>query len=355
MSYEKYPIIKVDRTTIKEILPLLMQRGLFSDYKALPTKEELLENAKLQSGTESLTKEKEREVLSLAKKYRTKNYIHHDYGKYVIGFSLGFLANDTDEALSQALGRISLYKLGHKLAMIIFSEVYEQRKSVNIVITKERILELLGYTSYEKQIYKQIDDVMFSLMTLNYYIHEYKTKSFTQLKSRQLGYFVYDVKADAKSYTLSVNPNYVGCITDVFNNDPDAVRNLKRGYVGYPTSLIPASKNFTTAAYMLSTFLIAESGNATLNYRDNKVIAYSVKNLLEVMKIESGRFSEAKRQLISALTEVKIINKTSPSIKELSAMKPALFMQQTIHIELPKDVEKLDSIIKSNLLPAKGG
>ncbi len=353
MSYEKYPIVKVDRATVKEIMPLMMQKGIFSNYKALPTKEELLDQAKLKIGGMALTKAQERDALSSAIRYRTKNYIIHDYGKYVIGFGLGFLAAETEEDISKATGRISLYKLGHKLAMIILAETYQQRKTINIVITKERILEYLGYSSYEKQIYKQIDDAMFSFMTLNYFVYEYKTKSFSQLKSKQLGCFVYDVKADSKGYTLSVNQNYVGCIVDVLNNDPKAERDLSRGYVSYPTSLIPATKDFTTAAYLLSTFLVAESGNASLNYRDNKVVAYSVKNLLEVMKIESGRVSEAKRQFINALQEVKITNKTSPSIKELSAMKASLFMKQIVHFELPKDVEKLDTLIKSNLLGTK--
>ncbi|NCQ17909.1 MAG: hypothetical protein COZ80_07380 [Ignavibacteria bacterium CG_4_8_14_3_um_filter_37_9] len=140
--------------------------------------------------------------------YRNNNYIVRDYGKYVVGFGLGFLKEDSEEKITDAIERISLYKLGHKLATIILAEVYDQRKFTDIVIPKEKLLEYLGYSTKGKQIYKQIDDVMFSLMTLKYFIYEYRTELFAKMKSRELGYFIYNVKSDYKNYTLSVNENY---------------------------------------------------------------------------------------------------------------------------------------------------
>jgi hypothetical protein len=352
METEKYPIVKIDRTTAQEMLPIFMNRGIFSNYDALPTKEELLGKVKLSMGKDKLTPEEERCILFNEGRYRTKNYIIRDYGKYVIGFGLNFLMNEAEE---EALERLSLYKLGHRLATIILSEVYSQRKFEDVVITKERILELLGFSSYEKQIYRQIDDAMFSLMSLNFFVHEYKTNLFTKLKSRELGYFIYNVTSDQKKYVLSVNKNFVGCIADVICTDTREKKNFSRGYFSFPTSMLPASKDFSTPAYLLSNFLIMDSGNAKLNTKTQKVVSYSVKYLLKVMKIEATRVSEIKKAFVKALKEVKLTTKITPSLKELSEMKPSKFIDQTIRFYLPEDVEKLDGTIKSNYLPAKWG
>jgi hypothetical protein len=350
MSTEQFPIIKIDRTTGQEMLPLFMNKGIFAKYKELPTKEDLLLKGKAELGKDSLTDEEEREILGSAAYYRTKNYIVRDYKKYVIGFGLNGFLNESNEALDNALGRISLYRLGHKIVTIILAEIYRQRKFIDLEISKERILEYLGYSTKDKQIYKQIDDVMFSLMTLNYFIYEYKTKVFKKLRTRELGYFIYKVKTDHKKYTVSVNENFVGCIIDILTNDPSNKKDFSRGYYDYPTALLPASKDYSNPAYLLANFLIIDSGNAKLNNSQKKVVAYSVQHLLAVMKIESKRPSEIKKALLGALGEVKaLISSTSPSIKELSSMKPSRFMEQTIHFSMPRDIERLDESLKGNL------
>ena len=170
MSTEQFPIVKIDRMTGQEMLPLFLQKGIFSNYKALPTKEELLDKAKLEMGVESFTKAQERIILQSERVYRTTNYIVRNFGNFEVGFGLSFLMNNySDDQLDEALGRVSLYKLGHRLASIILAEVYIQGKTIDLVISKEKLLKYLGYSSYEKQIYTQIDDAMFSLMTLNYF------------------------------------------------------------------------------------------------------------------------------------------------------------------------------------------
>src|ERR1017187_324994 len=244
MSTETFPIVKIDRATGQEMLPLFLQKGIFSNYKALPTKEELLDKAKLEMGVETFTKAQEHNILKSERVYRTKNYIVRNFGNYEVGFGLSFLMNNyNDDQLDEALGRVSLYKLGHRLASIILAEVYIQGKTTDLVISKEKLLKYLGYSSNEKQIYKQIDDAMFSLMTLNYFIHEYKTNVSDKIKSKELGWFIYAVKSDHKNYTLSVNKNYVGCIESVINNEKGVERDFNRGYFTYPTSILPASKD----------------------------------------------------------------------------------------------------------------
>lgn len=354
MNTETFPIVKIDRATGQEMLPLFLQKGIFSNYKALPTKEELLEKAKCEMGIETFTKAQEHNILKSERVYRTKNYIVRNFGNYEVGFGLSFLMNNyNDGQLDEALGRVSLYKLGHRLASIILAEVYIQGKTTDLVISKEKLLKYLGYSSNEKQIYKQIDDAMFSLMTLNYFIHEYKTNVSDKIKSKELGWFIYAVKSDHKNYTLSVNKNYVGCIESVINNEKGIERDFNRGYFTYPTSILPASKDYSTAAYLLSNFLIMDSGNAKLNDRNQKVVAYSVKHLIEVMKIERVSKTKLKKAFLDALEEVQIINKTSPTIKDLARMKSFSLLDQVVHIYLPKEVEHLDDSIKSNLLGPK--
>jgi len=354
MNREKFPIVKIDRTTAQEMLPIFINKGIFSNYKALPTKEEFLTKAKAELGVETLTKEQERSALQSEKMYRTTNYVVRNFGNYEVGFGLSFLMNNqSEDQLVNALSRVSLYKLGHRIASLILAEVYIQGKTTDLVISKERLLESLGYSSYEKQIYARIDNVMFSLMTLNYFIHEYKTNVTGKLKSKELGWFIYAVKSDHKNYTLSVNKNFVGCIASVMNNEEEAERDFSRGYFTYPTSILPASKDYSTAAYLLSNFLIMDSGNAKLNNGEVKIVAYSIRRLLDVMKIEAARNDHAKKAFLDALAEVKIINKTTPTLKELSSMKSSRLLDQVIHIQLPSDAEKLDRKIKSNHLPTK--
>jgi hypothetical protein len=350
MSTEQFPIVKIDRTTGQEMLPLLIQKGIFSGFQVVPTKEEILAAECSRLGTQELTEEQKLHALRSAGKYRTRNFVVRNYGNYEIGFGI---ANFTDEHLQSALERISLHKLGLKLAQIILAEVYAQRKTVDLVISKDRILEYLGYSSYEKQIYGQIDDVMFSLTNLNYYIHEYKTNMSGRLKSKEWGWFVYAVKSDSKNYTLSVNHNFVGCIAAVMNNEKGAERNLSRGYYSFPTAMLPASKNYSAPALLLANFLLLDSGNAKLNTGKHKIVTYSIPRLMETMKIENKRKNEAKTAFIDALEEVTIINKTQPSISELRKMKSSKFSDQVVRIYLPRDVEHLDSSIKSNLSAVK--
>ena len=42
MSSQQFPIVKIDRTTGQEMLPLLMQKGIFSDFQNLPFRDEIL-------------------------------------------------------------------------------------------------------------------------------------------------------------------------------------------------------------------------------------------------------------------------------------------------------------------------
>ena len=232
-----------------------------------------LENGKKELGVEELSLEQEREVLSQVGQYKTPKYVVKDYGDYSIGFSVkiyidlleeteteikGELLKDnyTKAKIKESLQQIKLYKLAHTLAMIILSEAYRQRKYEELVISKQLILDYLGYGSGEKQIYKEISEAMFSLRWLSYVVHEFTRKVKTHKKSTMTGSFVYNLKEDKKTYTVWINKVFLGCIQQLLTGEKEK-RSLEekkelfnRGYYDYPTRLLATTKNYSATAYM---------------------------------------------------------------------------------------------------------
>ena len=218
-----FPIVKIDRTITHKYLTLFMNKGIFSNYKTLPKKVELLEIAKKDLGVDELTPIQKREILTLAGEYKTQNYVVKDYGNYIIAFSARMFLESLESAeeelalgisndyhVDEALKRIKLYKLGHKIAFAILSEAYHQRKYDDFVIPKQKLLYYLDYETNEKNIYSDIRTALFSLRWLDYKIFEYKNSVEVKPKSTQIGNFLYDIKEDGNNYTLGINKNFAG-------------------------------------------------------------------------------------------------------------------------------------------------
>ena len=376
INADRYPVVMLDRTTSLEILPMFMHRGLFSNYSSLPDRSEILENAKVELGVESLTKEQERKALSDAKEYKSASYVFRDYGSYVIAFSArlyldhikgiekaieSIQQNDPDNNvdLEKALKRIRLYKLAHKVALIILSEAYIQRKYEELEISKERIINYLGLDANDKYIYQDLSDVIFSLRWLDYQKFEYKTKNPLSKNRKSFGNFIYNVEEDAKSYKLWINKMFFGCvehlITDEKHSEVERAELYQRGYVRYPTSLIPLTKDYSSAAYMLVNFLVTDSGNAKLKEGDCKAVAYKGSKLIEEARITYSRKRDAVDELLSSLSEIELVEKIEPSLDELKQMKPNRVYDTVIKIYIKKNSKAINDEIKSNLLVAKWG
>ena len=45
-----FPLVKIDRTTAQEWLPILINKGIFTRYHELPTMESVLENKRAELG-----------------------------------------------------------------------------------------------------------------------------------------------------------------------------------------------------------------------------------------------------------------------------------------------------------------
>ncbi len=121
---------------------------------------------------------------------------------------------------------------------------------------------------------------------------------------------------------------------------------FKRGYIKYPTYLLPLSKDYSQGAYLLTNFLMAEKGNSKLNTQDHKVIAYKIPRLMEVMKLNYTRDDKNYRAFLNALEETQIIDKIDPDISTLKRYKHSWIKDQVVRIYVKKNI-KLDDEIKS--------
>ena len=346
-----YPIVKLDATTVKEILPTFINKGIFSNYEDLPERADLLSKHKQEIGVPLLTKEQEREYLSEVGEYKTDDYIVRDYGNYLIAFSF----NAYQGNIRDGLKRVRLNQLGHKVALLILSEVYIQRKMVGLVIPKQKIIEYLGYSTRNKSIYADVSDIMFSLRWLDFKIIEYKTKIKIKEDRKTTGNFIYTMMEDSKSYTVWVNPIFVGSIVCVLANDGTELPGdaFKRGYFSYPTSLLPSSRNYSQGTYLLTNFILAEKGNSKLNTSDYKVIAYKIPKYIEVMKLNHSRDDKNYQAFLNALEETQIIDRVDPDISTLKTLKTSRIQNQVVHLYIKKNIKLLDSEIKSSLLVTK--
>lgn len=349
-----FPIVKIDRTTAQEWLPTLMNKGIFSNYCQLKTLDSIIEEKKAASGGAPLTNEQIREACTQAGEYRTKRFVFHDYGNYAIGFDIkmyyeflnqaeAYLSDEIDpEKINHALRQIHLYKLGHKIAMIILSEAYKQRKYEELTISKADIVRYLGYNTEDKQIYQDIDEAMFSLRWLNYIFYQYRTTKKVGKNSMTTGNFIYNLQDDGKSYTVWINKVFLGCIEFVLCDETNKLADgekkqaFSRGYYGYDTALLPMMRNYSTPAYLLSHFLVLDSGNAKLNTGENKIVAYKISRFMEEAGIRHSRPSKRKNAFIKALQEVTLINRTEPGIEELREVKPGDIEEIALRVYIKK-------------------
>ncbi|MCZ7616598.1 MAG: hypothetical protein M5T52_24305 [Ignavibacteriaceae bacterium] len=347
----QFPIVKIDRTTITELLPVFINKGIFAKYDGLPERADLLDQLKINLGVAELTTEQEREFLSQVGEYKTDDFVVRDYGNYLIKFTL----NTYKGNLEDDLPRVRLNKLGHRVAMVILSEVYHQRKWTDLEISKERILEYLGYTSADKYIYADINDIMFSLRWLEYEIIEFKNNISVKKKNIKTGNFIYNLDWNSKSYVLDINKKFVGSIVYVLSDGKSDLPGnaFKRGYFNYPTALLPLSSNYSQGAYLLTHFLMVERGNSKLNTSIHKVIAQKISTLMEIMKLNYSRDDRNTQAFLNALEETQIIDRVDPDLSTLRELKTSRIQDQVVHLYVKKDIKLLDSEIKSNLLVTK--
>jgi len=351
-------IVKLDRTTVQEFLPMLTHRGVFSNFDNLPKKDEILKEEMERLGIDKLAPEQERGILSKVGKYRSKAYVFRDYGDYVIAFSAKIYLdnlNNTEEELKdellkerygeeliqKALKKLNTYKLAHKIAILILGEVYNQRKYQNVRISKKDLITNLGYTTSEKSIYADSREAIHSLRWLSYKIFKYKTKLKIREDGEAVGIFIYNLIETSTDYIISVNPFFVGCAMHMAEDGSNLSKEerqqlFSRGYLEYPLDHLKDSRNLSDGAYYLGHYLLTQKGNAKLNTKDHKIIAVTYEKLLAESHIEHTRRNVRVNKLLNALEEIAHIQHIQPPISELRKKSSRRVEEMTLHIYIPR-------------------
>lgn len=373
-----FPVVKIDIQTENIGRVLFQHKGIFTNYNKLKTREEILEEYKNKNGLQELTPGDIRKALMEAGEYKSSKFVVRDFGSYAIGFNnvmyIDYLLEaqeklkenleqpnifDQAQETEKALMQIRAYILAHKIFQIVLSEVWQQKKTQDLIISKEKMLNYLGYRPEEKQIYNNIKEALICLRYLDYVFFDYTKHNIKKTgKTKQgdmIGNFVYNLRITDKEYILGVNPYFVGCVSTMFEykqlgGKEEKKKIFDRGYYKYPTALIPMSKDYSEHGYFLTQFLSMERGNNKLNIPGSyKVIAYKCKRYMKEAKINNGRPDRRKNIFIRTLKEIHIIEDTEPKIEELEKMRPLAVQETTLRIFIKDPVEKLNEFIHTIL------
>jgi len=336
----EYPIVKIDRVTEQDLLPLLLHKDIFKNYSNLPTREALIEAEQKRLQKTVLSFDEERAALKRAGEYRWGDVVVRDYGDHAIGFSgrlyLDYiqqtenllrklqqepsLYEEDNKKIEEGLRQVSLYRMAHRLAHLTLSQVYTQKKVKGLTIQKEDIIKFLGHTPKDKKVYQDIKESYRNLMLCSFqrwnFSYTGTRKKPEQVRDHTIGTFIYNLKEDPKAYTLDVNEKFVGCVYNLIQNSlkPKKKRGeiFSRGYFDYPTRLLTLTRHYPLSVELLTNFLISEKGNAKLNTREMKVIAYKGKRYAQAANITYKRKNRRYRELLEALEKVEIIEKIEP-------------------------------------------
>lgn len=247
--------------------------------------------------------------------------------------------------------------MAHRLAHLTLSQVYTQKKVKGLTIQKEDIIKFLGHTPKDKKVYQDIKESYRNLMLCSFqrwnFSYTGTRKKPEQVRDHTIGTFIYNLKEDPKAYTLDVNEKFVGCVYNLIQNSltPKKKRGeiFSRGYFDYPTRLLTLTRHYPLSVELLTNFLISEKGNAKLNTREMKVIAYKGKRYAQAANITYKRKNRRYRELLEALEKVEIIEKIEPPIEELRRLKPAKGLETIIRVYVKNSIEELDNLIASKI------
>ncbi|MFH0926809.1 MAG: hypothetical protein V1872_14445 [bacterium] len=328
-------IALIDWTTVHYLLPVFINKNIFPQ----------------QSGTIQDIKNINSDLII------ENNYLIRKYQGYSIGVPIQIIP---DKSLK--IPEIKLYILAHKLTYIILAEVFFQKKFTNLIIPKQRLVELLGYTPKDKQIYQDIKITLNSLNQVDYLFDEYEFTKDRIIKTdnpQAVGSFISNFKDDHKLFIFDVNENFVGCIQNFFSKEDrkktkeERESIFQRGYFKYPLSSLLLMKNYSDSQYLLTQFLLKEKGNNKLKEDGFKVIALKVERYIKESNIQDKRISNSYSRFLSTLENIEIIQKTIPTLDELKKLRPSIGLKTILRIWIVNPVEKLEEEIQRILKKRK--
>jgi len=247
--------------------------------------------------------------------------------------------------------------MAHRLAHLTLAEVYSQKKAKGLTIQKKDAVKLLGHTTEEKQVYQDIKESYKNLMFCSFqrwnFSYTGTQKKQERVRDHTIGTFIYNLREDAKSYTLDVNEKFVGCaynlIQDTLTPKKKRGEIFSRGYFDFPTRILSLTRHYPLAGELLANFLISEKGNAKLNTPDTKIIAHRGKRYAQAANLTHNRKNVRYRELLETLEKVEIIEKIEPPIEELKRIKPAKGLETIIYVHVKSSIEELDNLIASKI------
>ena len=376
------PIVKIDRTTAQTMLPAMIHKGIFKDCSTLPKQEEIIAGEIKRRGGAPLSFVEKRELLAGVGRYISGDYVMHDYGDHAVGFSTKLYRErlnleekkleeekksadlfpkgpgGRDSAIELQLEKIRLYRLGHELAILTLGAVYEQRTLENVVIYKRPTLLRLGYKTEDTQLYADLWNAFDSLRWVDFVFYDYRfsstDKELSEGKGQLTGNFIYNLGEQRDCFILDVNPKWVGCVQHLLSQErtpKDKHRSIfgRRQYYDYPLAILPLARPYSTAAYLLTQFLVRERGNTRIKAQGFKVVMHRVERFIAEAHIGYDEPSKTFKAFIRAMREVEIIDHTEPSPEKLLEIPPSKRLVQQLRVYVKHPVKDLDGHIKGIL------
>jgi len=357
-----YPVVYLDATTTRNLLNMLMTKGIFSDYNKLPTREDLLDTFRKKYGKSSISPDEERAALK-NKEYKNNGYVVKDCGEYAIAFNANLYKehieikqheledkmvtsdfNNNEVLIQEKLRKFKLYKLAGRIAILVLAMVYLQKTCENVLLIKSQVMEILGFKPKDRQAYNEIRNAIETLRWMDYLVYDHKVKErigLTGSRPSLIGNFIYNLSETGKSFSLDVNPKFVGCVLHLMRGEEikrdDRSYYFSRGYIDFPLAILPTMRNNSIHSLHLLQFLLAEKGNARLSDKTFKTVIQKVGRFVEIARIPyQSRPDRQYAGFIKALKKINIIQGLEPSLSDLKLLKASDGLKTTLRIRLFK-------------------
>ncbi|MEA1964164.1 MAG: hypothetical protein U9O41_03440, partial [Candidatus Aerophobetes bacterium] len=95
-AYPEFPIVKFDRATSDELLPLFLTKGIFPNFNKIPHIQDLADEEAKKIGRKLTTKER-RDLEVKTKEYKKDGYVWKEFPEYAIGFGYEQFTEYLDE------------------------------------------------------------------------------------------------------------------------------------------------------------------------------------------------------------------------------------------------------------------
>ncbi|MEA1965378.1 MAG: hypothetical protein U9O41_09720, partial [Candidatus Aerophobetes bacterium] len=363
--FPDFSIAKMDRTTSKELLPLFLTKGIFSNFNKIPYIQDLA-NEKAKKIGRKLTAKERRGLEVKMKEYKKGGYVWKEFPDYAIGFGYEqfteylekieneyqekkreaeakpFLFPNMQREIEQVLRKVRLYKKGQSLAYGILGEAYLQKKWFETELSKEKAVYYIGKTPDQKVAYSQVKEILNSLRWLSYKV---VGRGKSKLKGA-VGNFIFNIQEKGDKYLLDINPRYIGCIQYFAKGEKELRTKKERkelfntGYFNFPMKALVISGDYSKATEEFRNYILRETGNSHLNTKKYKVISQKIKVYVNRAYLTHSRkqrnYQAFVEKVLPTLIRDKFISKLEPSLNKLKGLSPKRAYESNLKLYIPR-------------------